>query len=1359
MKNKNKILLVILTLILALLIFNNSKCYAGGLNAEQRKEFVAFVVDTVEQGQQKNLFRYTQGAERMGTYNWSVVTNSVKQKTPGTAYLTADGAIKLEIALKATTGKDIQIRNMAYSCIFLGGDMKGTIGTDCSAFCSAMYHLTSGTTFQYTSYAFDEDKAGLFSSSSDVSSAEPGDVLWKEGHVAIYLGDYKGDGRKYIAEAQGFQANKSKVKPEMSDKLLQFLLTHLTYVKEHPNYNKKMPELQLPAEGILDSRIQVLIGPLRSGRFDKVLKYTGEVKAGTKVDFSNLAAVDSDSSAGNNIETTDGSDNRVLNLPGNNPTFWPANLNLSDETLATSKGYFYKGTPTYGQYKGTINVFDWFISDPSDVLDWIVGFVVMGFKVQFIGWTAILENVISNILNFGVDDIQSNNKEQALLETKRSVNEQEEKVQKEQQSIEENIEENQSVLLGHKAMSRAGTDRITPSTTQPEQQTPNQQSSNVQPDSSLLESDAKKVITIEDVLFNRVPVLDINFFNFKEAGGQTLSEGSLLYTIRSTIANWYYSLRTVVIMGMLVALLYVAIRISLSTIASEKAEYKNKLKDWLVGFIIVMSIHYFMIILVNFNYGIVNILDPVAAEKTSVATPEVQTNDTTKNTEIQENKQISLYEAIKVQSYDIRASTGFTATIMYMVLVFLLIRFIILYTKRLFTLAILTIISPIMGIMYAINKKSAPFKEWMQEYSYNVLIQFFHTVIYTALVSIAFGLASTTLFKGALLALILLGFMFNAEELIKKIFGMSKSKSLSNLTDSTLGQLVMVGAGKKFMENSASVVAGSSSRVNKTLKKFNDWGEKKYKNQIQPYNWAKQFEPGENETEEERRDRTGNKILRANSIKPDTVMLNGKEYLLDKPRRDEHGNLKLDKNGNPLKRTPYAPYVDRLDTDKYNHFTYSGMVNNKIEQKMREESEARKAYAMQGIKDARDTVIGMASIFSAVPMLVLNFKYGAGLGYAGIRYLNKGMGRRKIEGAKTIKHNKKLTGKKLVFAWATGGLSNGIENIKNNSEDTKYVLHTKYPKELALLKEARELEDKLGRKFVELNKELGDNFENINEALEGEASGDTEKVKEAQKKLKELAKKMDERSFQQAVNVTLQQIKKEQIEKVVNQYILKKDILEFKEEDIDGIVAEINRELKNDNKDIRVTEELIVNIKKQLREIAKTYVENETTPASKNTEENKNDDNARENDTEDVNILDDLNKKREEVSKDKPKGYEKKTLEFDVNNLKYESNAYDKKVEDKYKEIISNIDRKSMIEIISETLEKKQDVDRMVRNEKYQDMMQIVNKLNQVNETYRKTTGEPIYEYKDRKTGIPYENSVSELVQRMKKYIDKEMNN
>jgi len=107
-------------------------------------------------------------------------------------------------------------------------------------------------------------------------------------------------------------------------------------------------------------------------------------------------------------------------------------------------------------------------------------------------------------------------------------------------------------------------------------------------------------ISIGDIFFNKVELVKIDFFN--------LSSGSRsLNAIRTSIAAWYYSLRNLSIALSLVVLLYVGIRMAISTVASEEAKYKKMLTDWVVGFALLFILHFIIIFTININNSLVDI--------------------------------------------------------------------------------------------------------------------------------------------------------------------------------------------------------------------------------------------------------------------------------------------------------------------------------------------------------------------------------------------------------------------------------------------------------------------------------------------------------------------------------------------------------------------------------------------------------------------------------------------------------------------------------------------------------------------------------------------------------------------------------
>ena len=88
-----------------------------------------------------------------------------------------------------------------------------------------------------------------------------------------------------------------------------------------------------------------------------------------------------------------------------------------------------------------------------------------------------------------------------------------------------------------------------------------------------------------------------------------LAQDSVMYTIRENIAAWYYIVRNISIIGLLITLIYLGVRMALATVGEQKAKYKELLVSWLVSFIIVFAIHYVMIFILNLNSSLIDLIN------------------------------------------------------------------------------------------------------------------------------------------------------------------------------------------------------------------------------------------------------------------------------------------------------------------------------------------------------------------------------------------------------------------------------------------------------------------------------------------------------------------------------------------------------------------------------------------------------------------------------------------------------------------------------------------------------------------------------------------------------------------------------
>lgn len=309
-------------------------------------------------------------------------------------------------------------------------------------------------------------------------------------------------------------------------------------------------------------------------------------------------------------------------------------------------------------------------------------------------------------------------------------------------------------------------------------------------------------VTIENIVYNNIPLLNVNIFDIdgikekynnyqgtgaltgqasQEAGNQ---EFTILEQIAKSVGQWYYVFRYIVIIVMLLILIYTGIRMALSTIAEGKAKYKRMLVAWLVSFIIVFGIHYYMVLIMQLNEGIIDIVIPKTTEGT----------------------EITLYETVRTRAFELKASRAIVGTIMYLLLIWYTLKFLWIYVKRFLAVMFLILMAPFVGASFAVNKikdgKTPIFNNWMKEYTFNVIIQAIHAALYGLFVQLALNLSTTSL-AGIVLAFVLISFMSKADKLVRRVFkirpgtknsildnNLSVDDEIASLVKNPLGTLV-----------------------------------------------------------------------------------------------------------------------------------------------------------------------------------------------------------------------------------------------------------------------------------------------------------------------------------------------------------------------------------------------------------------------------------------------------------------------------------------------------------------------------------------------------------------------------------------
>lgn len=255
--------------------------------------------------------------------------------------------------------------------------------------------------------------------------------------------------------------------------------------------------------------------------------------------------------------------------------------------------------------------------------------------------------------------------------------------------------------------------------------------------------------TIEDLVYNRIPLLDPNILS-GTAGGKELKSGGTLEKIRNLIAGWYVSFRNISILLIFIMLIYTGLRMAISNSAQNKADFKSQLYTWGKCLAMAFVLHYVIFLVLNLNNTLVGIFDP-------------------SNNTVHEN---ILYNTIKTRAYDLRLSIGFTGTVMYIILFFYWIRFLIIYIKRLLKIILLVVTSPFVIARYAMDNASGKgkkaYKDWLHEFVTNVFIQSIHALEYTVLIGIAVDLGTNSII-GFIIALVFLSQILKFDETILSI--------------------------------------------------------------------------------------------------------------------------------------------------------------------------------------------------------------------------------------------------------------------------------------------------------------------------------------------------------------------------------------------------------------------------------------------------------------------------------------------------------------------------------------------------------------------------------------------------------------
>jgi hypothetical protein len=309
-------------------------------------------------------------------------------------------------------------------------------------------------------------------------------------------------------------------------------------------------------------------------------------------------------------------------------------------------------------------------------------------------------------------------------------------------------------------------------------------------------------VDVETILFNNLDLTSVDFF---KTGGTN----EVVKALRENVAIWYTAMRNLALAFLVIICLYVGIRMALSTAADEKAQYKRMLMDWVTSLALVFVIHYIMVAIIQFNNILVKAIEGAQINGESVA---------------------GMSDEFRKDAFIISYIKGTSSAITYLMLQLMTITILLMYVKRMITVAFLMMLSPLVAITYSIDKmgdgKAQALNTWLKEFAYTILIQPFHCLAFAALGGIAKDMVESGGghdFMAGIFTILLITFILQSEKIVKKIFHFESSSLQDVLASAAIASSLMDksrGFAKKTAgaANAAKELKGNMPMIKERLK-------------------------------------------------------------------------------------------------------------------------------------------------------------------------------------------------------------------------------------------------------------------------------------------------------------------------------------------------------------------------------------------------------------------------------------------------------------------------------------------------------------------------------------------------------------
>lgn len=312
-------------------------------------------------------------------------------------------------------------------------------------------------------------------------------------------------------------------------------------------------------------------------------------------------------------------------------------------------------------------------------------------------------------------------------------------------------------------------------------------------------------VTIDRVVFDDISKTNVDFFDLST--GEAATNQPIKNILANTVNKWYGTFRDLVLVFYMALLVYMGIKILLTSTANKKAIYKRIMTAWVMGVVMLIFFPYVMKYSIKLNHAFCKTLQGLDGNATTEpSTTAAMTsfrnarslygNDgfimlmLGKN-EISENSKKDFAntavssgafngETMMYIRFVADHTTNVPLAVVYLILIGETFALLVMYYKRVFMIAFLITIFPIVAACYPLSKtgdiRMNTFSVWFKEFFVNVFVQSFHAATYVVVVSVGISSYITNVANGNWLFMIIcILFLFEGEKIIRGIFDAKSS--------------------------------------------------------------------------------------------------------------------------------------------------------------------------------------------------------------------------------------------------------------------------------------------------------------------------------------------------------------------------------------------------------------------------------------------------------------------------------------------------------------------------------------------------------------------------------------------------------